>query len=480
MTGFMMEFPDTSYPRSAACRFLARDDVSLALSAAMSPWMSDSILRYEERALSNLRDLRQLNPELARRLLGYTHDPQSWPSDVLIIYGLPVLQEFDADRYDRLTRQPWFVDGLDREERVFVNALFVAGIGERFLFDQLLSSHHRQSAIVSLPLAGRVRLTAFQPQAFPDGEDLLGQIEQAMRGAEQFMRVPFPTTDVVILLGGIAAGYENQRLRLARSGFRHVSHDLIIREVAHFYFTYEIGPHNADHQAAPLWLHDSGAEFIRTYIHGGLEVRKLPALLSQWEADSKSTCVEHGFGNLHQLTIPDPPDKARWRDCDSILGRYLLLRLYEAMGEDAMSSALRDIYLLSSQAYVGRDEHGIMRPSERDVYGIFLEHTPPSRRNVVRRIYQSIHGGPFVDDQVDVPGVFAQAFDGEGLAFVTLRDEYSEILRHAMPTAAASRNLRVLQLMTSIRHGRRMGGASPTRRIATGILRSTSCTPIAA
>ena len=378
-------------------QMLARDDPSLAFGAATSPWISDGILRYEESALYNLGELRQLNPELARQVLGYSQDPQFWPSDVRIIRGLWRLWEFDASHYDRLTSQPWFVDGLDSDERVFVDALFVAGIGERYLFDQLLRSHHRQSAIVILPLAGRVRLSAFQPQAFPKGEDLLGQIERSMRGAEQFMRVPFPTTDVVVLLGGIPAGYSNQRLRLARSGFRHISPDLITREVAHFYFTYDVGPHTAEHQVTAAWLQHGGVEFIWAYINGRLEPSKLPELLGQWEADTKRICVEHGLGNLHKLTIPDPPDSARWQECASVLGRYLLLRLYEALGEDVTSAALREIYFLASHIPAKTDEHGIRRPSEQDIYRIFVEHTPPSQRNVARHIFRSIHGGPFVD-----------------------------------------------------------------------------------
>ncbi len=376
---------------------LAVDDPTLGFRAATSPWVSDDMVPYEVSALHNLRELLHLNAELAHRLLGYTLTPPVWPSDVRIIYGLPVLWEIDADRFDRLISQPWFDDGLDYDERTLTDALIVAGIGERFLFDQLLTSHYTETAIITLPLAGEVRLTAFQSRPFPNGEYLLGHIEVGMRGAERFMKIPFPTNDVVVLLGGIAAGYSNQRLRLGRFGFERISSDLIIREVAHFYFTYSAGPHNADHQAAPLWLRDSGAEFIRAYIYGWLEPGSLPGLLNQWEDVARRTCIEQGFPNLHQLTVPDPPDKARWKQCTYILGRHMLLRLFEVLGEDATSSALREVYLISSQGSAGRDEHGIMRPSERDVYRIFLKHTSPSQKDTVRRVYQGIHGAPFVD-----------------------------------------------------------------------------------
>ena len=376
---------------------LSNHDPILALTAATAPWITDGILRYESGALYGLLELSKLRPQLARHFLANSLTPPIWASTIRIMSWLPDLRGFHAHRFEFLVNQPWFEDGLDSQEGAFTDALVVAGIGERYLFNDLLTAHHTQSTTISTSLTGQIRLSAFQPRPFPHGEDLLRKVEEGIRGAERFMKISFPINDVIVILGGIPAGHSNHRLRLARYGQNHISSDLIYREMAKFYFTYSVGPHHADNEASPEWLRESGAELIRAYIQGLLGAEHINEQIHVWAHGARVTCVDYGLENLHKLTIPDPPDTTRWQQCSTLFGRYLLIRLFEILGEDTMSSALREIYLTSSHDGVRRNEEGILRPSEGDVYEIILKHTPPARRDLVRVEYRRIHGGPFID-----------------------------------------------------------------------------------
>ena len=72
-----------------------------------------------------------------------------------------------------------------------------------------------------------------------------------------------------------------------------------------------------------------------------------------------------------------------------MLGQHFLTRLYHAIGETALSSALRELYELNLdyEYYT----------SEEKVYRIFLKHTSPDRKEAFLDVYRRFHGGPFID-----------------------------------------------------------------------------------
>jgi len=108
---------------------------------------------------------------------------------------------------------------------------------------------------------------------------------------------------------------------------------------------------------------------------------------------AQEDCVDHGFQDIHQLTVPQPADPHRWRSCEYRLGEYLLLNLYFSMGEEALSNAIQELYWLSSYVFPGRDEQGIGIPTDVQVFETFLKHTPPGQEDAVREVYRRIHGG---------------------------------------------------------------------------------------
>ena len=98
----------------------------------------------------------------------------------------------DQDTFDDLADVPWFADGLDDEEKALLEVLPTMSRVSPDMYIDLVLTRHTRSAAISLPLAGEVDLWAFQPTAFPPGENLIEILEGAVRITEGFIGAPFP------------------------------------------------------------------------------------------------------------------------------------------------------------------------------------------------------------------------------------------------------------------------------------------------
>ena len=58
--------------------------------------------------------------------------------------------------------------------------------------------------------------------------------------------------------------------------------------------------------------------------------------------------------------------------------------MYEILGEEAMSAAMRELYLL----HIERDSP----VAEGEIYRVFLAHTPPGKEADFREAYRRLHG----------------------------------------------------------------------------------------
>ena len=74
--------------------------------------------------------------------------------------------------------------------------------------------------------------------------------------------------------------------------------------------------------------------------------------------------------------------------CKYGFGRHFLIGLFETVGEAAISSALREVYLRILAA---------PDPTEEEVYRTFLKYVSPSLEEEFPDLYRRLHGGPFVD-----------------------------------------------------------------------------------
>ena len=306
---------------SSALRYIAwiaESHMELAIMTTGYPWVMDGIVRPEMFALNDLLDMADWNPEFARYVLSFSEDVPVRARDVYLISDLYWLREGSTEQYEHLIVQPWFTDGLDPEERAFIITLDAP---DPDWFDDLVEARFTRSATISLPLAGEVDLWAFQHTPFPPDENLLVMMEQAVRGAERFMRVPFPMNDVIVLfleeskyLMGFRAVHEGEHIRISRSAYPLVGSATVYHEVAHYYFSGGIGPN---------WLAEGGADFIVSYIIDWLGVESLEDRLLTSVEPNRQSCVEGGIENIHGLSALDTHDQLLFQRMQLRLGSAL-------------------------------------------------------------------------------------------------------------------------------------------------------------
>lgn len=385
-------------------------DIDLSIEAARSPWVADGVVKYEASALADLFDLTEQDPAVARQYLQYSLQTPVRASDVYLISYIETLRSQDDNRYHQLIHQPWFQDGLDATERAAITAFTSVASDD---FYRLLTSGHSQSKTITLPLTGDVTLWAFQLDPFPAGEELLDLGAEAVRWSEEFMGVAFPTNSIIYffvgyqdIFGGrqsVGVNFEHEKIRFVREATGRFNRNssnknTAYHETAHYYF----------HSLGPEWIDEGGAEFMTAYINDRMGYQSLEIQLHDTETIAKEICAGSGLGTIYQLRrsaaglseaeYADDSlivEKRRW--CTYVLGEYLLLSLYFAMGKDGLAAALRELYLIESHGTVTVGEPSAKRPTDVAVFQAFLRHTPPGREHAVRDVYRRIHGG-FMSD----------------------------------------------------------------------------------
>ena len=155
--------------------------------------------------------------------------------------GLGIPQEFGL-----LSEMPWITDGLDAEEIAFITTLLdLRGISSS-LFGEYLESHHTRSGTVTLSVSGKMRLWAFQKTSFPQDDDSI-ETEEAIRGTEEFLGLPFITNDIIVSI--LAEGhretgelhpavYLGSLIHLARESGQAIRKSHIYHEVGHYFFEF--------------------------------------------------------------------------------------------------------------------------------------------------------------------------------------------------------------------------------------------------
>ena len=117
-----------------------------------------------------------------------------------------------------------------------------------------------------------------------------------------------------------------------------------------------------------------------------------PAALRRLEEN----CFSQGIRNLHQLNARQSRDPDYQTTCHYSLGAYFLLDLYEAWGEEALSAAMRELYLkLRDEGRPATEEE--FQQVEEVIYQILLSNTPPGREDAFLEVYRQLHGGPYAD-----------------------------------------------------------------------------------
>ena len=219
---------------------IAKEAQELAERLLGYSWLADGVSERESNGISTLADIAHVNLELARQVvgMGILDDPLR-DRDLHAITSLRRLVE--TDDLALLTSQPWFTDGLSDEEIAF---LLVTNRDQHsdIQYRDFLRTHFTRSATISLPLAGDVDVWVFWHLPFPDSDDTIELIGDAVRASEALMGVPFPTTDLILVQGNPDS--------ISFSGYHagnHIAMDRIVGEGSNRGIVY--------HETASLLLH---------------------------------------------------------------------------------------------------------------------------------------------------------------------------------------------------------------------------------
>ena len=375
---------ETEIVALASLRSIADLDVGLARSAAAQPWFTNRMTADERDALWTLENLARLDVALAVR----TADASGSWSPRLVLSSLRALasSRSQPQEFDVLAAQPWFADGLSRQDAAFLPAL-TGTIGWPELYDELTEAHFAESTTID-GRAGKLYLWLFSNRPIDPLDTRLDHFVQAILTSEEFTGEPFPTQDVIMLLAdGHSLGgayYFDSHVVVGRRGEDQVHPHTVFHEAAHYYM--DLGN---------PWLVEGGANFIARIGLAKVGLTDLDTWPAYVERSVREGCaLDPGVGTIQDLTdYQEDADSSQ--NCHYVVGEHFLYRLRAAMGHDAIGAALGEIYA------AGRRDVG--RPlSEEEAYEIVLKHTPADRRESVEAVYRELHGGPFAAGFEDI------------------------------------------------------------------------------
>ena len=394
---FLAGMPNDSMGSLWTLRKISANNVDLAMLVVRSSWFEDGLTSDELISLGALwRIAANDHLELARNLAGSPLLAANQHRD-LQVHALAFLGQMAAEdphALDQLTALPWFADGLDEEEMALVVTLGWAAGKSPELYDDLLRTHYTQYRAASLPLAGDVNIWIFQNTPFPPDEDLSTVIEDTARISEGLLGVPFPTTDIILLVvddvdrryGSRLVGHYRGLMVLKR---RPLGVPSVPHETAHYYFN-----------RGPQWLREGGSEFIETYVKDRTGVQSISDRKTEVSQRAQSRCFDlNEVDNIRHYVYLRGNTSGVTGQCPYYMGENFLLKVFETIGEEAMASALRELYPL----VLGRErfEHIVEREEEDLVFDTFVKHVPATRLEEFRGLYRRLHGGPSADPGID-------------------------------------------------------------------------------
>ena len=278
----------------------------------------------------------------------------------------------DTARSRQLLSQPWFRDGLTKEEAALIVTLRSAA-GDEEVFQDLLEDGNVRSETIILPLAGEVDMYAVG-RSEPGLEAAIERMEFAVESMESFMGTAWPQPDVITLqelesgLDRSAAGWISDTHIVVKQASRNLTY----HELAHFYLS---------GNNVPSWLSEGGADFLM--IHTLRLTGDVSSIRAEYLYDMNSIavgCAPHGAANV-QGWIDTMPEGTY---CPYLTGRQFLAGMHLALGREVVSSSLRELFER------GRDTGGVA--TEDEIYQAFLTNTPTSQRDEFNLWYDCLHG----------------------------------------------------------------------------------------
>ena len=247
-------------------------DLGLAKKVAEYSWIAGDVTRHKWISIAKIANLVDQDRDLANQLADMPFFSEAVTRlDVDTLASVDNLQVNYPKILEELLLQGWYLNGMDDLEAALV---MIAGAQGSALLgpDDLrgfLVKHHADSRSVTLPLTGDIELVFIQSVQNKLNEDIVDQVEDAVRLLEEFMSTPFPTSEVVLLMatpGELSRDTDVIGLNrgthmvidpsLARQGDNN---RVLNHQVAHYYW---------GTPEAPLWFREGAADFLSSYTSG--------------------------------------------------------------------------------------------------------------------------------------------------------------------------------------------------------------------
>ena len=176
-------------------------DAEVALSVVDLDWVQEGIGKQEARALEELSYLSRKNEGHASRIVDMPFLKTLEPPDVSALASLVDMAWFKQADYQRVLSHPTLSNGITDDWAKIVATLYGVSDTNPALIDTLLDPDQvtLEERTIDLPLAGEAHLAIIRTG--PGAERSMELLEHAVRHAEEYMTVSFPTGYVGWLFG---------------------------------------------------------------------------------------------------------------------------------------------------------------------------------------------------------------------------------------------------------------------------------------
>ena len=355
--------------------------VSVASKVVQLGWFNSPIVgTYQNQLMSELATLLAMDITLGARVAEMPFMAESIEShDVGLIR---TLLELRGEDLDSLTSQTWFVDGIDDDEAIVATILPSQVRRSPENFRNLLNASFIQKESNLMPLAGQVTFVIVR-LGFASNSEVMPHLIEAARKVEDFMGLPQPIDEVILLIG--APGGERELSGVNLGGAFIVvrpkadeccieNETVYAHELIHFY------PANRG-RITPLWFKEGGADHLAFLVQ-----EQIYSLIFSYPAD---TCAAVSVQKLLDDEAAVGPAQHRAGPlfaCNYVTGQRLLNALSEAMGRSKFKSAWQEIQKTAETAAGVTDD---------EIHAIFRRHTPSERIPLFDAAYAIWHTGDF-------------------------------------------------------------------------------------
>ena len=317
-------------------RWLSGENPGLAKRMASVSWVVDGLNPTESSVIEYLLHVATFDRQSAvERLIEMPFLRRVDVMDAKAVEGIWRVLAVDATQFDWLMRQPVIDDGITDEWTPVLATLRSAVKYDLSLMERLLDpSRVRVERVdVVLPLAGLVTVAVVRTSV--GGSRSVETLEHAVRSAERFMGIAFPTGGVVLLFAdAVSSGVAGENLGthivvgekydIDDGGHEAVSlHGVVAHEVAHYYWS-----GNSD------WL-DEGLADLMSSVSERDRIGRLVKVTNY-------PCAEHG--SISELQAARLSKGDLGFDCNYSLGERMFFEMYLSHGDLPFRKRLQNVY----------------------------------------------------------------------------------------------------------------------------------------